>query len=375
MSVTWELLLVLPHAAFRAPIESEHLALVPPDDSRLKDLCKQHAGVARLVRRFTDQFGRRIKPSALLVRSDAPKSALDFYAVASFRNVVALSSLIDAWTIQLGGGNVGYPLWSDYLDLYPFAPTKDYQQLMARSVASWEVDKPDKFRGQRAPHLPTGDRLSFGVDKVVLDACLERWRRRFVAGRKEWKSRALFRSLEIACQAARMPAVGTREPTIHDAGVSISLWVSAFEILKQRRDDQANLLTVMKLMKGAGWRDAKLKAQRYVVRYGGKRHQVNYACKLYADLYKARCDFLHGNPVTAGNMFPSRERKGPILLHCAPLVYRVALLEFLGFGTGDRPNLLSLLSEDRIEEYVDHWHTQDTFEEALRACQDKSRIP
>jgi hypothetical protein len=372
MTVTWELLFVLPDAAFREPIESEYLALVPSDDSRLKSLCKQHSTIARLVGRFTDQFGRQIKPSALLVRSDAPRSVLHFYAVASFRSVVALSSVTDAWTMQLGGGNAGYPLWSDFFDLYPFAPRKDYQQLTARSVASWEIDKPDNFCGQRAPHLPTGDRLSFGLDKVVLDSCLKAWRRRFVAGRKEWKSRALFRSLEIACQAAPMPAIGTREPTIHDAGLGISLWVSAFEILKHRRGDRANLLTVVTLMKGAGWRDDKLKARRYVVKYRGKRHQVNYACKLYAELYKARCDFLHGNPVAAGNLFPSRERKGPILLHCAPLIYRVALLEFLGVGTGDRPSLLSLLSLNRIGEYVAHWRAQDNFEKALRACQDKA---
>jgi hypothetical protein len=275
MSATWKLLFVLPHAAFGEPIESEYLALVRLEDSRLEDLCRQHATVARLVENSSDQFKRKIAPSALLLRSDAPKSVLDYYAVASFRNLVALSSVIYAWTKQLAGGCANYPLWSDYLDLYPFAPTKDYRRLMAQTVASCEVDKADEFCGQRAAHLPTADRLFFGVDNVVLDACLQRWRRRFVIGRKEWKTRALFRSLEIACQAARMPAVGTREPTIHDAGVGISLWVSALEILRQRRDDRANLLTVVTLMKGSGWRDRSLRAARYVIRYARKKYRVN----------------------------------------------------------------------------------------------------
>ena len=113
MSATWKLLFVLPHAAFREPIESEYLALVPPDDSRLRGLCRQHATVARLVDNFSDQFKRKLTPSGLLLRSDAPKSVLDYYAVASFRNIVALSSVIYTWTKQLAGGCANYPLWSD----------------------------------------------------------------------------------------------------------------------------------------------------------------------------------------------------------------------------------------------------------------------
>ncbi len=69
---------------------------------------------------------------------------------------------------------------------------------------------PEQFLGQKAAHLPCAEHLLFGVDKWVLNTCLRYWRQRFVAGRKQWKSRALFRSLQIACQAARMPAVGSQ---------------------------------------------------------------------------------------------------------------------------------------------------------------------
>ena len=368
MSITWEFAYLLPHAAFQEPIENEYLALVPPDDSRLKALARQHTAVKRLAERFTDQFRRKLKPSALLVRSDAPKSVLDFYAVVSYRNLIAVASLIDAWTYQLGGGSAGYPLWTDYFDLYAFTPTKDYRQLMAQSVASMEIDQPTKFAGQRAAHLPTAERLSFGVDKCVLNTCLHHWKRRFVAGRREWKNRVLFRSLEIACQAARMPAVGTRHPTIHDAGIGISLWVSAFEILKQRRTDYASLKSVLTLLKRADWLDAKLKARRYSLkdRKGKVVARINYACKLYAELYRARCDFLHGNPVSAGNLFPSGERKSPGLLHCAPLVYRVALLAFLGAGSAPRPT-------GSLQRYAEacfaHSLHQGQFEDALLTCQ------
>jgi hypothetical protein len=84
------------------------------------------------------------------------------------------------------------------------------------------------------------------------------------------------------------------------------------------------------------------------------------------ELYRARSDFLHGNPVTAGNLFPSRERKSPGLLHCAPLVCRVAILAFLGAGSAPRPTG-SLQSY--AEEYFAHSVHQGHSEDALLACQ------
>ena len=43
--------------------------------------------------------------------------------------------------------------------------------------------------------------------------------------------------------------------------------------------------------------------------------------KLYCYLYKARNDFLHGNPVTPNKLFPSNKPGGLSLLQCAPLIY------------------------------------------------------
>ena len=213
MKVTWHFAYLMPHTAFSEPIENDFLALVPPGDTRLKNLARQQPAVHKLTSTFADQFQRPINPSALLVRSDAPKS-VDFHAVASFRNSIAISSIVDAWCFQMSGGSCGYPLWSDFFDFYPFTATKNGTDLIAQSVVSLEYDKPTKFSGQRAPHLPTGDHLSFGVDRLILDACFKRWHRRFVGQQKEWKTRALFRSLEIAAQG--WPNASRRNPLAHD---------------------------------------------------------------------------------------------------------------------------------------------------------------
>lgn len=363
MATSWEFAYLMPHAAFLKPIENEYLALVPHSDARLAAIAQQRPAVSRLMEQFTDQFQRPIEPSALLIGADAPER-VDFYAVASFRNLIALSSVIDAWSFQLSGGSAGYPLWSDYFDFYPFTATKDGDELISQSVASMEIWKPDEFTGQRSAHLRTTGFMSFGMDKNVLDGCLKQWNRRFIQNRKEWKTRVLFRSLEIASQASRMPAVGTRFPTIHDAGIGISLWVSALEILSHPRQGQANLGTVLALLKQASWHHDELKARRYSVALRGKRERVNFVCKLYAELYRARNDFLHGNSVTAGHLFPAKDRGKPILLHCAPLVYRAALTAFL------TDQAVSPSQDD----WAAHWKAAleaslDTSEAALLACQ------
>jgi hypothetical protein len=369
IAVTWDFAYLMPHVRFPEPIENNYLALVPPDDERLIAIARRCPAVRRLTNRFADQFRRPIEPSALLVRSDAPAS-VDFHAVASFRNLIAVCSVIDGWCFQLKGGSAAYPLWADYFDFYPFTSTKDGGRLTARSVASIEIDGPQKFSGQRAAHLPSADRLSFGTDALLLAPCLKQWERRFVKRANGWGMKVLFRSLQIACQAARMPAVGTGSPTIHDAGVGIALWVSAMEIVSHPRNANASLNTVVNLLGGADWIDSRLRAKRYKLRYRDATTSVNYSQRLYAELYRARNDFLHGNPVTAGSLFPAKDRDQPLLLHCAPLLYRAALGSFLSIRQPQIRGGRNL--QGTFEAKLNYRTQQRTFEAALRRCQTKS---
>ena len=373
MSATWEFAYLVPHAAFPDSVENDYLALVPSNDGRLQDLARTHPAVRQLCSSFTDQFGCDFAPSAILIRPDAPNT-VDFYAVAAFRNAIAISSIIDGWTFRLGGGNANYPLWSDHFDFYPFTATPNGDELYGKSVANQELDKPDDFRGQRAPHLPSPDRLTFGTDRYVLAGLLRNWERRFVRKRMEWKTGVLFRSLEIACQASRLPAVGTRQPTIHDVGVGIALWVSAFEIISHPRTSDASRETVVRLLGQADWIEPKLKAKWYTLKNqhgrplkdsSGRERRFSFIQKLYGELYRARNDFLHGNPVTAGNLFPSRIACGPTLLHCAPLVYRAALMPFLPFDLSD-------LNTGDLHTSTSAWLLysleQGHYEEAVESC-------
>jgi hypothetical protein len=363
----WTFAYLMPHTNFTEPIEHGPIVLVPFHDKRLVELIQASKALRRLTGNFTDQFGVSLAPSAVLIRSTA-LDKVDFYAVASFRNAVAVCSIIDAYSFQLSGGRAGYPLWADYFDFYPFTETKD-GELMARSVASTEINQPDNFSGQRAPHLASNNRLSFGLDRAMLDGCLRLWDRRFIQCQQEWYSRVLFRSLEMACQASRVPAVGTRTPTIHDMGVGIALWVSAFEILTHpppKQKGKANLGTVLGLLAKPDWSDAKLRSKRYRIEYPKNTvRRVNVIQKLYCELYRARNDFLHGNPVTPRKLFPQGKAGGPTLLHCGPLIYRAALAAFVPnrFAEGNKTNLASQISA-RYETHT----FQSRYEKAVIRC-------
>jgi hypothetical protein len=349
----------MPHTDFNEPIEYGPLALVPHNDQRLIELADSSKAVDKLLTSFTDQFGVREQPSAILVRSNAlPK--IDFYAVACFRNAIAISSIIEGSATQLAGGTAGYPLWSDSFDLYAFTITLS-DNLMAWSSASHEVNDSDSFVGQRAPQIPSGARLHFGIDRDILAGCLRLWDRRFVKRRRERSTRILFRSLEIAYQASRVPAAGSHAATIHDLGTGRSLWVSALEILSHPMNGNANLQTVVDLLGRFPLEKPKLQAKRFNLTYRGNTQKVNWLQKLYHELYKARNDFLHGNDVSLTRLYPSRKKTGPTLLRCAPLIFKAALTAFLPPPKSRQPRNLT----EQTTQYLFAYQSLTRYERAL----------
>src|SRR5262245_43018460 len=71
---------------------------------------------------------------------------------------------------------------------------------------------------------------------------------------------ALFHSLNMAVQAASIPS---NPPTIFDLGRSISLWVSAFEILSHPRVQWATLFTVYELFERLDYYDRSVGRRQY----------------------------------------------------------------------------------------------------------------
>lgn len=324
----WIIIFALPNINLNEFIGDENIAIVPHDDSRVIEIVKQSSYAKALVENFEDQFGRKNYPSFLIISDKAPQHLRDIDAIVGFRNIVALATIIKGHEHSLTNTFVAYPLYSDYFDFYPITITKDDDGFLTQSpsVLGYD-DERRKFKGQTSPSLAGPGHVRAERTGHVFDQLHKVWQRRYLRKRYgEWSTRVLFRSLEMAYQASTMPF--KNHSTIYDYGASASLWVSAFEILSHPKKGSANLLTVLDLMGKYDWFHKALKRRSYVV-YSGKRKQVNLSQKLYKELYDTRNAFLHGNPVTPNRLKPFGKKNAQVITRFAPLLYKVALLNYL----------------------------------------------
>jgi hypothetical protein len=368
----WQFLYLLPHIDLTEPIENGRLAAVPCDDKRLAQIRSRELATDSLVSRFTNKFGGEHRPSCILTAA-APAPILDFYAVTAFRNCIEVSVTSPSWVQAVLGGNVPHVLWSDHFDLYPFSPSKDGRELIGRSLALGTAlqTKPCEFQGQPAPHMPSNDHVFYSLDEPLFARLMQEWNRRFVKGVRNRNVERLFRSLETAYVANRIPAVGSGHPTIHDIGVSIALWVSAFEILSHPGKGGVNRGEVFALLGKIKWHSSEIGRRRFVIRSQKRKlknnptqqaQRINLCQKLYGELYRARNDFLHGNRVRPSNLFARGGIGELTLLHCAPVVYRVALAAYLDIG----PKTLGRGAPlDRLKECMESAFAWSDYERAL----------
>ena len=325
----WVIIFVLPDLNLKESIGNENIAIVPHDDPRIIEITKNSSYAKALVGNFKDQFGRKASPSLLIISDKAPDHLRDIDAIVGFRNIVALFNIIKGHEHSLTSTFVAFPLYSDYFDFYPITITKDDDGFLTQSPSLLGYDdERKKFTGQTSPGLagPGHVRAETGGD--LFDQLHKVWERRYLRKRySEWSTRVLFRSLEMAYQATTMPF--KNHSTIYDYGASASLWVSAFEILSHPQKGSANLLTVLGLMGKYDWLHKDLRRRSYVANYRGKKMQVNLSQKLYKELYDTRNAFLHGNPVKANRLKPFGKKNAQIITRFAPLLYKVALLNYL----------------------------------------------
>ena len=333
----WRWAYILHNLTCKESLESDYLAIVPHSNNRVQQLVEICPLARCLIENFTDQMGRQRHPSVLVVRddADAPETVRRVDAVVSFRNLIAISSVIFGWQQSIGGPNVWGTLYSDYFDFYPTMITADGKALRTISPALNDLGYPKDFHGQTSPGLPPTSVASLGTvepDEALVHLLMEAWNDLYIGPKRfDHKATALFRSLQVAYLAAAMPM--SNERSIHDYGTTIALWVSAFEILAHPvasgGTGKANFEKVKELLEKQVWSKLELRDRKYTVTYAGNKHDVNLVVNLYWELYQARNDFLHGNPVSRERLFPFTNDKRPPLPHLAPLVYKTALLGFL----------------------------------------------
>jgi hypothetical protein len=131
----------------------------------------------------------------------------------------------------------------------------------------------------------------------------------------------------IACQ---LP--GVADATMYDVGRTLALWVSAFEILAHPGRGKSDLAAVYGLFDRLAFHDRNVKAKRYFS-FDPNRKKMSrgsLARWVYYELYRARNDFLHSNPVEPARLRPTGSRTN--LLNLASPLYRLALSGFLSLA-------------------------------------------
>ena len=266
----------------------------------------------------------------MIIREDAPKTYITVEAVASFRDLVAMCvvPLSRARSAEWGRSFATY--YADWFEFYPWMVNTQHQHIVCNTPALGGLEQVTDFHGQSIPSLSpvTLDERDF--DMVLMKLLMSRWRNHYGRKSKKWPNTALFRSLNMAVSASKIPA--TVDVTLFDLGRTVGLWVSAFEILAHPKVGKSGLLQVYNLIEKAPWQDRALKRRRYLA-YNLSKPPVRRPMPswLYGELYRARNDFLHGNPIRQDRLHV--RGSGRSLFQYPPMLYRMALAAFLPIDT------------------------------------------
>jgi hypothetical protein len=134
----------------------------------------------------------------------------------------------------------------------------------------------------------------------------------------------------MAHAAAQVPSVvGT---TSQSLGRSVSLWVSAFEILTHPGRGDSGYKEVYRVFDNVSWKTERCR-ERIHSCYEGRNSRSNIpkrtlACWMYGELFRARNDYLHGNEVADDRLVV--KASGQSLFMFPQPLYRLLLTGFLG---------------------------------------------
>jgi hypothetical protein len=363
MAGDWKPIFVLPNVPLQNAIGCDVVALASAHDPRVAALKRAQPMFRRFLGRFSDNFGEKFEPAMLLVRADAPRRFFEVATLASFRDLIAISTVAYNRALELRSPRGHRVVFGEAFAIYPWMLDKHYQDVIGSTPAILGTHEVAKFKGQSSPSIFRTALDDLDLDRPLLTALLDRWRRRYEVPEPDWVDIALFRSLNMAYHASLLPAA--TDTTFYDVGRLVSLWVSAFEILVHPGGNgRAAPDKVFRLIEKTRW---ELEATADLAFDTGGKSKVRrtLASRLYQALYDSRNSFLHGNPVERADLIlPVSGRS--IFEYAAPL-YRLALTSFLPL-TYDKP-MPSSSEAQALGEYIadrmDFMHPQRQIEEAI----------
>jgi hypothetical protein len=322
---TWIPMFALPNVFLEDSIDVDGIALASIHDERVQALAEKHKPFALYLDRFRSEFGRQIQPSIIIWRDDSSDLYRSVEALAGFRDAVSIAVIPYGWATLLHFGHNVEILYSDWFAIYPWMLDKNYEHVVMNTMAQLGLDEAEELQPQSTPGITPRSLRRNMIDRPLLEALLKRWPTRYQTKSPSWEDTALFRSLNMANAASKIPA--NADGTNYDIGRSIGLWVSAFEILVHNRTN-SDLFKVYDIFDNVQWHLTECKERIYEPRgYKAGLPLRTLACWIYGKISGGRNDFLHGNPIDANTLVVAQSNRD--LLHYAPVLYRMALAGFL----------------------------------------------
>jgi hypothetical protein len=355
-ALEWSPVALLPNIKAESPIGSQYALLVSANDERVRDLGQAFPAVRDFADRFSDILGNKETPSYILFHKDFVRRHSDSEALVGFRDAIALSSILRARALAINGGWMGHnAAYADSFDFYPLFLDNNLSGIVGSSGGLMtSLDSIGAFRAHTSPQVPHRivDQLYF--DRYLGGRLMDEWSKCFVRKQDVRQGRRLFRSLQMAFHAFRVPY--SYAGIDHDLGRLVALLVSAHEILIHdgKRASKEHVRDALERY-AASSKVALVKSYKFVeTRKTSTR--VTALSKAYWHLNDARNDFLHGNMINAQSLNPNGLH-GNIYWFGA-IVYRLLLEVRLG-------TLTSLGGWDNLSDDMSKNEVRATYESAL----------
>lgn len=329
-NLDWTPIAVVPSVDVRtSKLAGSHIALVGVGDERYQRCIANSPDLESFLSSFTDSHGKDVRPSLIAISTlyvGKPSPS----AVASFKDLVVASVILEERVHAILSGNVRGPFYSGSFDIYPWMISNNKDRIVAQTPAISSLHRMQGFRGLASPALPIHRVEDEYVHEGLFSGLFRLWQRQYIDGDDSWEPRAILRSLNMASAAMQLPITSVAE-TIYDWGRSISLWVSAFEILVHPGGNgQANEKKVLEMLWEIEWLHRGNRDTIYTIEFGKKRTEQRTLPEfLYHRLNRIRNDYLHGNPV-AGEGFVMEN--GTSALSYPAALYRMALASKVPHG-------------------------------------------
>lgn len=361
MELEWTVISVFPNLMLEGlgatpdvTLPGSPYSIVSGNDARVQAFAEQVTDFQHLLNSFQDDQGESYLPAVLIEESKAAVQNRRWrQSITAFRNSIAFSYILINRASTVGRLNALSPLWSDTFDLFPIHISQGYIHKI--TPALYSVAHPmESHLATPSPHLQLQRRLNILPDTYLIrtlgDAWLQHYKRK---KRRDHYFIALFRSLEIAYQAASIAA--KNQASEYDYGIGIGLWVNAIEVLAhQGPGGSVSVPKVLDLLEQYAWHRPRFKRRSFKnpTKWKSdpkKRKRVNAVSAIYLHMYLARNDYLHGNPVSPGKLRPHLGSTRVNLPWAASTVYRVALAAHLEKRYPRlRPEETSLLNRDLV---------------------------